>query len=92
MTGIIQTIPSLALLAFLIPMTGRIGMVPAFIALTLYALLPIVRNTQVGLVQIPRGIIEAAKSLGLRPATILREIELPLAMPTLLAGSRPLRS
>ena len=61
-------------------------MVPAFIALTLYALLPIVRNTQVGLVQIPRGMIEAAKSLGLRPATILREIELPLAMPTVLAG------
>ncbi len=85
-TGVIQTIPSLALLAFLIPLTGRIGMVPAFIALTLYALLPIVRNTQVGLTQIPRGMIEAAKSLGLRPAIILREIELPLAMPTLLAG------
>ncbi|MEP6609577.1 MAG: glycine betaine ABC transporter substrate-binding protein [Burkholderiaceae bacterium] len=85
-TGIIQTIPSLALLAFLIPLTGRIGMVPAFIALTLYALLPIVRNTQVGLAQIPRGMIEAAKSLGLRPPTIMREIELPLAMPTLLAG------
>lgn len=85
-TGVIQTIPSLALLAFLIPLTGRIGMVPAFIALTLYALLPIVRNTQVGLAQIPRGMIEAAKSLGLRPATIMREIELPLAMPTLLAG------
>jgi osmoprotectant transport system permease protein len=85
-TGVIQTIPSLALLAFLIPLTGRIGVVPAFIALTLYALLPIVRNTQVGLAQIPRGMIEAAKSLGLRPATIMREIELPLAMPTLLAG------
>lgn len=85
-TGVIQTIPSLALLAFLIPLTGRIGLVPAFIALTLYALLPIVRNTQVGLAQIPRGMIEAAKSLGLRSATILREIELPLAMPTLLAG------
>jgi osmoprotectant transport system permease protein len=85
-TGVIQTIPSLALLAFLIPLTGRIGTVPAFIALTLYALLPIVRNTQVGLAQIPRGMIDAAKSLGLRPATIMREIELPLAMPTLLAG------
>ena len=85
-TGVIQTIPSLALLAFLIPITGRIGVVPAFIALTLYALLPIVRNTQVGLAQIPRGVIEAAKSLGLRPSTIMREIELPLAMPTLLAG------
>ncbi len=59
---------------------------PAFIALTLYALLPIVRNTQVGLTQIPRAMIEAAESLGLRPATIMRKIELPLAMPTLLAG------
>ena len=67
-------------------MTGRIGLVPAFIALTLYALLPIVRNTQVGLTQIPRAMIEAAESLGLRPATIMRKIELPLAMPTLLAG------
>ena len=85
-TGVIQTIPSLALLAFLIPLTGRIGLVPAFIALTLYALLPIVRNTQVGLTQIPRAMIEAAESLGLRPATIMRKIELPLAMPTLLAG------
>ena len=85
-TGVIQTIPSLALLAFLIPLTGRIGVVPAFIALTLYALLPIVRNTQVGLTQIPPEMIEAAKSLGLRPAAILWKIELPLAMPTLLAG------
>jgi osmoprotectant transport system permease protein len=85
-TGVIQTIPSLALLAFLIPVTGRIGLLPAFIALTLYALLPIVRNTQVGLTQIPREMIEAARALGLRPAAILTKIELPLAMPTLLAG------
>jgi len=85
-TGIIQTIPSLALLAFLIPVTGRIGLVPAFIALTLYALLPIVRNTQVGLTQIPSEMIEAAKALGLRPAAIMLKIEMPLAMPTVLAG------
>jgi osmoprotectant transport system permease protein len=85
-TGVVQTIPSLALLAFLIPLTGRIGVVPAFIALTLYALLPIVRNTQVGLTQIPREMIEAAQSLGLRRAAILWKVELPLAMPTLLAG------
>lgn len=85
-TGVIQTIPSLALLAILIPLTGRIGPVPAFIALTLYALLPIVRNTHAGLTQIPREMIDGAKSLGLRPATILRKIELPLAMQTLLAG------
>jgi osmoprotectant transport system permease protein len=85
-TGVIQTIPSLALLAILIPLTGRIGPVPAFIALTLYALLPIVRNTHAGLTQIPHEMIEAAKALGLQPRTILRKIELPLAMQTLLAG------
>ncbi|MBU6438458.1 MAG: ABC transporter permease, partial [Betaproteobacteria bacterium] len=54
-TGVLQTVPSLAMLAFLIPLTGRIGAVPALIALTLYALLPIVRNTHAGLVQVPRG-------------------------------------
>ena len=84
--GTIQTIPALALLAFLIPLTGRIGPIPAFIALTLYALLPIVRNTHAAVSQIPRQMIEAAQALGLRPAVILRKIELPLATPTLLAG------
>jgi osmoprotectant transport system permease protein len=85
-TGVVQTVPSLALLAVLIPVTGRIGAVPAYIALALYALLPIVRNTHAALTQISRGMIEAAQSLGMRPATILQEIELPLAAPTILAG------
>ncbi|HXF47649.1 MAG TPA: glycine betaine ABC transporter substrate-binding protein [Burkholderiaceae bacterium] len=85
-TGVIQTIPALALLAFLIPITGRIGPVPAFIALTLYALLPIVRNTHAGIAQIPRETIEAATALSLRPAVVFWKIELPLALPTLLAG------
>jgi osmoprotectant transport system permease protein len=85
-TGIVQTIPSLALLAFLIPLTGRIGIVPAFIALALYALLPIVRNTYVALTQIPRGMKDAARSLGMTSATILGKIELPLAATTILAG------
>ena len=85
-TGIVQTIPSLALLAVLIPLTGRIGAVPAYIALALYALLPIVRNTHAALTQISRGMIEAAQSLGMRPGTILQKIELPLAATTILAG------
>jgi osmoprotectant transport system permease protein len=85
-TGIVQTIPSLALLAALIPLTGRIGAVPAFIALALYALLPIVRNTHAALVQVPGGLIEAAQSLGLTRATILRAVELPLSARTILAG------
>jgi osmoprotectant transport system permease protein len=85
-TGVIQTIPSLALLAVLIPVTGRIGVVPAMIALALYALLPIVRNTHAGLTQISRGMMEAAQSLGMKAGTILGNIELPLAAPTILAG------
>jgi osmoprotectant transport system permease protein len=85
-TGIVQTIPSLALLAVLIPLTGRIGAVPAYIALALYALLPIVRNTHTALTQISRGMIQAAQSLGMRRGTILRYIELPLSAPTILAG------
>ena len=85
-TGIVQTIPSLALLAFLIPVTGRIGIVPAFIALALYALLPIVRNTDAALMQIPRGMKDAARSLGMSSGTILGKIELPLAATTILAG------
>jgi len=85
-TGVVQTIPSLALLAVLIPLTGRIGAVPAFIALALYALLPIVRNTHAGLTQIARGMTQAAQSLGMRARTILARIELPLAAPTIVAG------
>jgi osmoprotectant transport system permease protein len=86
MTGVVQTIPALALLAFLIPITGRIGAIPAFLALALYALLPIVRNTHTALTQIARGLKQAAQSLGLESGTILRMIELPLAAPTILAG------
>ena len=85
-TGILQTIPSLALLAILIPLTGRIGMVPAFIALSVYALLPIVRNTHAGMTQIPAGIKQAAQSLAMTPPMILRLIELPLARATIMAG------
>ncbi len=85
-TGVVQTIPSLALLAVLIPLTGRIGAVPAFIALALYALLPIVRNTYTALTQISLGMIQAAQSLGMTAGTILQKIELPLAAPTIMAG------
>ena len=85
-TGVMQTIPSLALLAALIPITGRIGAEPAVIALALYALLPIARNTHTALTQIPKGMREAAQSLGLTSGTILQKIELPLSAQTILAG------
>jgi osmoprotectant transport system permease protein len=85
-TGLIQTIPSLALLAFLIPITGSIGVWPALIALFLYALLPIARNTHAGILGVSGGLRQAATALGLVPGQVLRDVEIPLAMPTILAG------
>ncbi len=85
-TGLLQTVPSLALLAMLIPLVGGIGTVPALVALVLYALLPIVQNTCTGLAGVPPGLRQAALSLGLRPRQRLVLIELPLAMPVILAG------
>jgi len=85
-TGVLQTIPSLALLAFLIPLTGSIGVWPALIALFLYALLPIVRNTHAGLSEVGAGLAHAALALGMTPGQCLRLVQLPLAAPTLLAG------
>jgi osmoprotectant transport system permease protein len=84
--GVIQTIPSLALFAFLIALLGTIGTIPAVIALFLYALLPIVRTTHAGLEGIGRGMRQAALALGLRPPERLRLIEVPLALPSILAG------
>ena len=85
-TGLLQTIPSLALLAFLIPVTGTIGVWPALIALFLYALLPITRNTHTGIVQVSRGLIQAGTALGLTPREVLTKVEMPLALPTIMAG------
>jgi osmoprotectant transport system permease protein len=87
-TGLLQTIPSLAMLAVLISWLGRIGTVPALIALTLYALLPIMRNTCTGLTEVPNGLKLAGQALGLSTMQRLFLIELPLAMPTLIAGVR----
>ncbi len=84
--GLLQTMPSLALLAFLIAMLGRIGFAPALLALFLYALLPIVRNTVAGLAGVSEGQRQAASALGLRSDEALRHIELPQALPTLMAG------
>jgi len=84
--GVLQTIPSLALLAILIPLMGRIGTVPALVALTLYALLPIARNTATGLAGVPGGLREAGTALGLTPAQRWRAVDLHLALPTIMAG------
>jgi osmoprotectant transport system permease protein len=85
--GIVQTIPSLAMLAFLLPFLG-IGLKPALVALTLYALLPIVRNTFTGLDGVPDQIIEAAQGLGFTNRQRLFLVEMPLAVPVIVAGIR----
>ena len=84
--GVLQTIPSLALLAMLIPLLGRIGTGPALVALTLYALLPIARNTATGLLGVPAGLREAGTALGLTPAQRWRAVDVRLALPTIMAG------
>ena len=86
-TGVIQTIPSLALLGFMIPLFG-IGFTPAVIALFLYALLPIVRNTHTGLLSTDPILIEAGKAMGMTRQQILFKIRLPLAMDMIMAGIR----
>jgi osmoprotectant transport system permease protein len=86
--GILQTVPSLALLAALIPLLGRIGTVPAIVALSLYALLPIVRNCAVGLQQVPQGTTQAALALGMTGAQAMRYVQLPLALPVIVAGAK----
>lgn len=85
--GILQTIPSLALLAFLIPFTS-IGMTPAIIALFLYGLLPIVRNTFTGISSVPAELKDAGIGMGMTPKQLLFQLELPLATRTIMAGIR----
>ena len=82
---ILQTVPALALLVFLIPWLG-IGYAPAIVALLIYSVLPILRNTHTGLADIPRDLIESAQALGLSTMAQLRYVELPLAARSILAG------
>lgn len=83
--GVVQTIPSLALLVLFIPILG-IGALPAVATMFLYSLLPIVRNTATGLLDVPPGLRESAEALGLSPTARLRLVELPMASRAILAG------
>ncbi|MDH6253352.1 osmoprotectant transport system permease protein [Chryseobacterium sp. H1D6B] len=85
--GILQTIPSIALLGFMIPAFG-IGAAPAIVALLIYALLPIIRNTYTGITEVDPAVIEAAKAMGMNKKQLLFKVELPLAMPVIIAGIR----
>ncbi|MEH7502057.1 glycine betaine ABC transporter substrate-binding protein [Neobacillus drentensis] len=86
-TNVIQAVPSLALLGFLIPFVG-IGSTPAIIMVVLYSLLPIVKNTYTGLTNIDGDILEAAKGIGLTKSQTMRKVQLPLAFPMIMAGIR----
>jgi osmoprotectant transport system permease protein len=86
--GVLQTVPSLAMLAILISWSNQIGTIPALIALTLYALLPIIQNTCTGLAEVHAGLSDAGKALGLTASQRLRLIELPLCAPSIITGIR----
>lgn len=85
--GVLQTVPSLALLGFMIPLFG-IGVRTAVVALFLYSLLPIIRNTFTGIRDVDRSILEAAKGMGMTDLQILFRVELPLALSVIMAGIR----
>ena len=84
----IQTIPSLALLALMVPLLREIGFVPAAIALTLYSMLPVIRNTVTGIQEVDPDLIEAGRGLGMTNNQLLVRVQLPLAMPVIIAGIR----
>lgn len=100
--GIVQTIPGLALLALMVPLlvglgallapagltVSPLGLLPAVLALTLYSMLPIVRNTVTGLGEVDPALVEAGRGLGMTPRQLLLRVELPLALPVILAGVR----
>ncbi len=86
--GVIQTIPGLALLALMVPLLGRIGVVPALLALTLYSVLPVLRNTVTGALEVDRNVLEAARGIGMTATQTLFRVQLPLALPTIVAGLR----
>ena len=86
-TSVIQTIPSLALLGFMVPLLG-IGFKPAIIALVLYALLPILRNTYIGIAEVDPASIEAGIGMGMTRWQLLRMVQIPIAIPVLIGGIR----
>lgn len=89
-TNIAQTIPSLALFGFLLPLPfiGGIGKRTAIVALILYALLPVLRNTIVGILGVDAAVLESAIAMGLTRTQLLSQVEIPLAAPTIMAGIR----
>ncbi len=86
--SIMQTIPGIALLALMVPILGSIGFAPALLALVLYSMLPILRNTVTGILGVDTSVVEAARALGMTQSQMLYSVELPLAAPVIVAGIR----
>ena len=87
LASILQTIPSLALLAIMVPIFG-VGKVPAIVALFIYSLLPILRNTFTGMDSVDPGVLDAARGMGMKRGEVIRRVQLPLASPVIMAGIR----
>lgn len=86
--SVVQTIPGLALLALMVPLLGRIGVVPALVALVLYSMLPVLRNAVTGALEVDPDVLEAARAIGMTEGQILLRVQLPLAVPMIVAGIR----
>ena len=85
--SVLQTIPSLALLAIMVPLFG-VGKLPAIIALAIYSLLPILRNTYLGMNSVDKNIIDASKGMGMKWIQIVAHVKVPLALPVIMSGIR----
>lgn len=86
-TGVLQTVPTLALLALMIPFFG-VGKIPSIIALFIYSLLPILRNSYLGMRSVDSSLIDAAKGMGMTDKQLIFKVQLPLAIPVIMAGIR----
>ncbi len=86
--GVVQTIPGLALLALMVPLLDSFGFWPTIVALVLYSMLPVLRNTVTAITTLDPSVLEAARGVGMTNAQILRKVELPLALPLIVAGIR----
>lgn len=85
--SILQTIPSLALLAIMVPLFG-VGKTPAILALFVYSLLPILRNTYLGMMSVDKNLLDAAKGMGMTPTQVILRVQLPLALQVIMSGIR----
>ncbi|MGO5053498.1 ABC transporter permease [Lachnospiraceae bacterium LCP25S3_G4] len=86
-TSILQTVPSLALLAIMVPILG-VGKTPAIVALVIYSLLPILRNTYLGMSSVDSNLLDASKGMGMTSWQVISKVQIPLALPVIMAGVR----